>query len=562
MHNLIPNVQKTMEQSFIAYIENSIKNNWDLDALTDYKGATLQYKDVARKIEKLHIIFEESGIRKGDKIAVCGRNSSHWGVTFLATLTYGAVIVPILHEFKADNVHNIVNHSEAKLLLVGDMVWENLNESAMPLLEGILMMNDFTLLVSRSERLTYAREHLNEMFGKKYPKNFRKEHVAYHKDEPEELAVINYTSGTTSYSKGVMLPYRSLWSNVKFCLDHLPFLSAGDGIVCMLPMAHMYGMVIEMIHPFLKGCHLHFLTRIPSPKIIMDAFATVKPKLIIAVPLIIEKIIRTKVFPLLEKPLMKILLKVPILDTQLLAKINDKLYETFGGNLSQMIIGGAALNRDVEQFLRRINFPFTVGYGMTECGPLISYAPWDETRIGSCGRIVDRMEGRVNSSDSENIVGELQVKGANIMLGYFKNEEATQAIFTEDGWMKTGDLCTIDADGFIYLRGRNKNMILGPSGQNIYPEEIEDRLNNMPYVCESLIIEQDGKLVALVYPDIENAQHSNISGHALETLMEENISALNKELPAYSQISRLKIYYEEFEKTPKRSIKRYLYQSH
>ena len=550
-----------MEQSFIAYIENSIKNNWDLDALTDYKGATLQYKDVARKIEKLHIIFEESGIRKGDKIAVCGRNSSHWGVTFLATLTYGAVIVPILHEFKADNVHNIVNHSEAKLLFVGDVVWENLNESAMPLLEGILMMNDFTLLVSRSERLTHAREHLNEMFGKKFPKNFRKEHIEYHKDQPEELAVINYTSGTTSYSKGVMLPYRSLWSNTTFAFEVLP-LKAGDKIVSMLPMAHMYGMVIEMIHPFLKGCHLHFLTRIPSPKIIMDAFATVKPKLIIAVPLIIEKIIRTKVFPLLEKPLMKLLLKVPFLDTQLLTKINDKLYETFGGNLSQMIIGGAALNRDVEQFLRRINFPFTVGYGMTECGPLISYAPWDETRIGSCGRIVDRMEGRVNSSDSENIVGDLQVKGTNIMLGYFKNEEATQAIFTEDGWMKTGDLCTIDADGFIYLRGRNKNMILGPSGQNIYPEEIEDRLNNMPYVCESLIIEQDGKLVALVYPDIDNAQHSNISGHALETLMEENISTLNKELPAYSQISRLKIYYEEFEKTPKRSIKRYLYQSH
>ena len=550
------------EQLFIDYIEQSIIQNWDRNALTDYQGITLQYKDVARKIAKFHIVLESAGIQPGDKIAVCGRNSAHWAVCFLATVTYGAVIVPILHEFKADNIHNIVNHSEAKLLFVGDMVWENLNESVLPLLEGILMMIDFSLLVSRSERLTYAREHLNEMFGKKYPKNFRREHIEYHKDEPEELAVINYTSGTTSYSKGVMLPYRSLWSNVKFCLDHLPFLSAGDGIVCMLPMAHMYGMVIEMIHPFLKGCHLHFLTRIPSPKIIMDAFATVKPKLIIAVPLIIEKIIRTKVFPLLEKPLMKLLLKVPFLDTQLLAKINDKLYETFGGNLSQMIIGGAAFNRDVEQFLSRINFPFTVGYGMTECGPLISYAPWDETRIGSCGRIVDRMEGRVNSSDSENIVGELQVKGTNIMLGYFKNEEATQAIFTEDGWMKTGDLCTIDADGFIYLRGRNKNMILGPSGQNIYPEEIEDRLNNMPYVCESLIIEQDGKLVALVYPDIENAQHSNISGHALETLMEENISTLNKELPAYSQISRLKIYYEEFEKTPKRSIKRYLYQSH
>ena len=549
-------------ESFNKYIEQAIKENWERIALSDFDGVSYHYKDIARKIAKIHLLLESAEIKKGDKIAICGKNSAHWAVAFFAAITYGAVPVPILHEFKADNIHHIVNHSEAKLLLVGDIVWEDLNETLMKNLKGIFLLNDFSLLRSKSEKLTDMRNRLNEYFGKKYPARFTPDAVSYYEDSPEELAVINYTSGSTGFSKGVMLPYRSLWSNVKFCLDHLPFLSAGDGIVCMLPMAHMYGMVIEMIHPFLKGCHLHFLTRIPSPKIIMDAFATVKPKLIIAVPLIIEKIIRTKVFPLLEKPLMKLLLKVPFLDTQLLAKINDKLYETFGGNLSQMIIGGAALNRDVEQFLRRINFPFTVGYGMTECGPLISYAPWDETRIGSCGRIVDRMEGRVNSSDSENIVGELQVKGTNIMLGYFKNEEATQAIFTEDGWMKTGDLCTIDADGFIYLRGRNKNMILGPSGQNIYPEEIEDRLNNMPYVCESPIIEQDGKLVALVYPDIENAQHSNISGHALETLMEENISTLNKELPAYSQISRLKIYYEEFEKTPKRSIKRYLYQSH
>lgn len=548
-------------KSFNKYIERAIKDNWERIALSDFDGVSYHYKDIARKIAKIHLLLESAGIERGDKLAICGKNSAHWAVAFFASITYGAVPVPILHEFKADNIHHIVNHSEAKLLFVGDGVWENLNENLMKNLTGIFLLNDFSLLMSKNEKLTDTRDRLNECFGHKYPSRFTPEAVNYYEDSPDELAVINYTSGSTGFSKGVMLPYRSLWSNVEFCLEHLPFLTAGDGIVCMLPMAHMYGMVIEMIHPFTKGCHLHFLTRVPSPKIIMDAFASIKPKLIIAVPLIIEKIIKTKVFPLLEKPLMKVMLKVPLLDSQLLAKIKDKLYETFGGNLVQMIIGGAALNREVELFLHRIGFPFTVGYGMTECGPLISYAPWDETRIGSCGRLVDRMEGRVDSSDPEHIVGELQVKGANTMLGYYKNEEATQAIFTPDGWMKTGDLCTIDADGFVYLRGRNKNMILGPSGQNIYPEEIEDRLNNMPYVCESLIVEQDGKLVALVYPDIENAQRSNLTGKALEAQMEDDITALNKELPAYSQISRLKIYYEEFEKTPKRSIKRYLYQS-
>lgn len=548
-------------ESFNKYIERAIKENWERIALSDFDGVSYHYKDIARKIAKIHLLLESAGIEKGDKVAICGKNSAHWAVAFFAAITYGAVPVPILHEFKADNIHHIVNHSEAKLLFVGDGVWENLNGSLMKNLRGIFLLNDFSLLQSESERLINTRNRLNEYFGRKYPSRFTPEAVSYYEDSPEELAVINYTSGSTGFSKGVMLPYRSLWSNVEFCLEHLPFLKAGDGIVCMLPMAHMYGMVIEMIHPFAKGCHLHFLTRVPSPKIIMDAFAAVKPKLIIAVPLIIEKIIKTKVFPLLDKPLMKLMLKVPFLDNQLLAKINDRLSETFGGNLVQMIIGGAALNREVELFLRRIGFPLTVGYGMTECGPLISYAPWDETRIGSCGRIVDRMEGRVDSPDPAHIVGELQVKGANTMLGYYKNDEATQAIFTPDGWMKTGDLCTIDEDGFVYLRGRNKNMILGPSGQNIYPEEIEDRLNNMPYVCESLIVEQEGKLVALVYPDIENAQRSNLAGHALEAQMEEDIATLNKELPAYSQISRLKIYYEEFEKTPKRSIKRYLYQN-
>ncbi|HIY49739.1 MAG TPA: AMP-binding protein [Candidatus Barnesiella excrementavium] len=548
-------------ESFNKYIERAIKENWERIALSDFDGVSYHYKDIARKIAKIHLLLESAGIEKGDKVAICGKNSAHWAVAFFAAITYGAVPVPILHEFKADNIHHIVNHSEAKLLFVGDGVWENLNGSLMKNLRGIFLLNDFSLLQSECERLIDMRNRLNEYFGRKYPSRFTPEAVNYYEDSPEELAVINYTSGSTGFSKGVMLPYRSLWSNVEFCLEHLPFLQAGDGIVCMLPMAHMYGMVIEMIHPFAKGCHLHFLTRVPSPKIIMDAFASVKPKLIIAVPLIIEKIIKTKVFPLLDKPLMKLMLKVPFLDNQLLAKINDRLSETFGGNLVQMIIGGAALNREVELFLRRIGFPLTVGYGMTECGPLISYAPWDETRIGSCGRIVDRMEGRVDSPDPVHIVGELQVKGANTMLGYYKNDEATQAIFTPDGWMKTGDLCTIDEDGFVYLRGRNKNMILGPSGQNIYPEEIEDRLNNMPYVCESLIVEQEGKLIALVYPDIENAQRTNLAGHALEAQMEEDIAALNKELPAYSQISRLKIYYEEFEKTPKRSIKRYLYQN-
>ena len=561
MHNLIPNVQKTMEQSFIAYIENSIKNNWDLDALTDYKGATLQYKDVARKIEKLHIIFEESGIRKGDKIAVCGRNSSHWGVTFLATLTYGAVIVPILHEFKADNVHNIVNHSEAKLLFVGDMVWENLNESAMPLLEGILMMNDFTLLVSRSERLTYAREHLNEMFGKKYPKNFRREHIEYHKDEPEELAVINYTSGTTSYSKGVMLPYRSLWSNTKFAFEVLE-LEAGDKIVSMLPMAHMYGLAFEFLYEFSVGCHIYFLTRMPSPKIIFQAFEEVKPSLIVAVPLIIEKIIKKSVLPKLETPAMKILLKVPIINDKIKATVREEMIKAFGGNFKAVIVGGAAFNQEVEQFLKMIDFPYTVGYGMTECGPLISYAPWDEFVLSSSGKILDIMEARIYKETPEAETGEIQVRGENVMVGYYKNQEATQEVFTQDGWLRTGDLGSMDSNGNIFIRGRLKTMILSSSGQNIFPEELETKLNNLPFILESLVIERNKKLVALVYADYEALDSLGLNNpDNLKTIMDENLKNLNSNVAAYEKISRIQLYPTEFEKTPKRSIKRYLYNS-
>lgn len=548
-----------MDESFISYIEESIKKNWDLDALTDYKGATLQYKDVARKIEKLHIIFESSGIQKGDKIAVCGRNSSHWGVAFLATITYGAVVVPILHEFKADNVHNIVNHSEAKLLFVGDQVWENLNENAMPLLQGIFMMTDFTLLVSRNEKVTYAREHLNAMFGQKYPKNFRREHVAYHQDQPDELAVINYTSGTTSYSKGVMIPYRALWSNTKFAFEVL-CLNPGDRIVSMLPMAHMYGLAFEFIYEFIVGCHIFFLTRTPSPKIIFQAFAEVKPNIVIAVPLIIEKIIKKNVLPKLATPTMKILMKLPIINDKIKATVREQVVNAFGGNFYEVIIGGAAFNQEVEQFLRQIDFPYTVGYGMTECAPIICYEDWKRFKPGSCGKSAPRMEVKVLSPDPENVPGEIITRGPNVMLGYYKNEEATAEVLDADGWLHTGDLGLIDAEGNVTIKGRSKNMLLGPSGQNIYPEEIEDKLNNMPYVSESIIVQQNDRLVGLVYPDFDDAFAHGLTNDDLERVMEENRVALNAELPGYSQVSKMKIYPEEFEKTPKKSIKRFLYQ--
>ena len=550
-----------MEKSFIALIENSIKNNWDLDALTDYKGATLQYNDVARKIEKIHIVFEQSGIKPGDKIAVCGRNSSHWGVTFLATLTYGAVIVPILHEFKADNVHNIVNHSEARLLFVGDMVWENLNEEAMPKLEGVILMNDFTLLVSRSEKLDYARAHLNELFGKKYPRNFRREHVSYRKDQPEELAMINYTSGTTSYSKGVMLPYRVLWSNTRFAIDVMP-LHSGERIVSMLPMAHMYGLAFEFLYEFSIGVHIYFLTRMPSPKIIFQAFTEIKPHLVVAVPLIIEKIIKKNILPKLQTPSMKILMKVPIVNDKIRASIRQKMIDAFGGNFYEIIVGGASFNQEIEQFLKSINFPYTVGYGMTECGPIISYEDWTRFKMGSCGKAAPRMELKIASKDPQHEVGEIMTRGENVMVGYYKNPEATAEVMTQDGWLRTGDLGVIDSEGNLTIRGRSKNMLLGPSGQNIYPEEIEDKLNNMTYVTESLIVQQaDNKLVALVYPDFDAAFAEGLDERGIEKTMEENRVALNAELPAYSQISGVKIFHEEFEKTPKKSIKRFMYQN-
>ena len=548
------------EKSFIALIEKSIKKNWDSDALTDYKGVTYQYKDVARKIEKIHILLEESGVKPGDKIAVCGRNMSHWGVTFLSVVTYGAIIVPILHEFKPDQVHNIVNHSEAKLLFVGDVVWEGLDESAMPTLEGIVQINDFSVLVSRSEKLTYAREHLNAMFGQKYPKNFRKEHISYYKDNPDELLVLNYTSGTTSFSKGVMIPGKAIWSNIMFA-SRVFNMKAGDRLVSMLPMAHMYGLAFEFLFEFCSGCHIFFLTRMPSPKIILQAFAEVKPTLVIAVPLIIEKIIKKNVLPKLETPTMKFLMHVPLVSDKIMEKVREELMKAFGGNFYEIVVGGAAFNQEIETFMRNMQFPYTVGYGMTECAPLIAYEDWKNFKAGSCGKPVDRMEVKILSRDPQNIPGEIICRGDNVMLGYYKNEEATREVIDEEGWLHTGDLGVMDEEGNITIKGRSKNMLLGPSGQNIYPEEIEDKLNNMPYVNESIIIQAlDGKLAALIYPDFELAFANGMTEKGVEELMEANRVELNKQIAAYEQIARVKIYHEEFEKTPKKSIKRFLYQ--
>lgn len=547
------------EHQFIDYIEQSIIKNWDRDALTDYKGITLQYKDVARKIAKFHIVLESAGIQPGDKIAVCGRNSAHWAVTFLATITYGAVIVPILHEFKADNIHNIVNHSEAKLLFVGDQAWENLNEDAMPLLEGIASLADFSSLVSRNEKLTYAFEHRNAIYGQRYPKNFRPEHICYRKDRPEELAIINYTSGTTGYSKGVMLPYRSIWSNVAYCFEMLP-VKPGDHIVSMLPMGHVFGMVYDFLYGFSAGAHIYFLTRMPSPKIISQSFSEIKPRVISCVPLIVEKIIKKDILPKVDSKIGKLLLKVPIVNDKIKSLARQAAMEIFGGNFDEIIIGGAPFNAEVEAFLKKIGFPYTIAYGMTECGPIICSSRWENLKLASCGKATTRMEVKIDSPDPKTHAGEIICKGANLMLGYYKNQEATAQIIDINGWLHTGDLGTIDEEGNVTVRGRSKNLLLTSSGQNIYPEEIESKLNNMPYVAESLIVLQHDKLVALIYPDFDDAFAHGLQQTDIQQIMEQNRIELNQQLPNYSQISKIKIHFEEFEKTAKKSIKRFMYQ--
>lgn len=547
--------------SYNELIEKSIVSNWEKDALTDFKGATLQYHDVARKIEKLHIIFESSGVQKGDKIALCGRNSSSWAVAFLATLTYGAVAVPILHEFTADQIHNIVNHSEAKLLFVGDYVATVIDQTKMPHLEGIIYLPDYSLVISRTDKLTYAREHLNELFGKKYPKYFRKEHVNYYKEQsPDELALINYTSGTTGFSKGVMVPYRALWSNYDFAMTVLgKIIKKGDNVISILPMAHMYGMAFEFMFEFIFGCHVFYLTRVPSPAIIAAAFAEVKPAIIIAVPLVIKKIIRKKVFPKIQNNRMRLLLNMPVVNKKVNQKICDQVVKAFGGNFYEIIVGGAAFNQEVEQFLKRIGFPYTVGYGATECAPIICYADYHDFAPGSCGKPVVHMEVKIDSPDPENVPGEILARGLNVMLGYYKNEEATAQTLDSEGWYHTGDLGTMDADGNVYIKGRSKNMLLGANGQNIYPEEIEDRLNSMAMVNECVVVQRGEKLVGLVYPDFDEAATMRLNESDLEGIMEQNRQELNSTQPAYCKLAAIEIVKEEFEKTPKKSIKRYLY---
>lgn len=549
-----------LEQSFIALIEQKYKKqNWYLNALTDYKGITLQYRDVARKIEKIHILLENAGIEKGDKIAICGRNSAHWTVTYLAVITYGAVVVPILHEFKADQVHNIVNHSESRLLFVGDQIWENLNEAAMPHLEGIIELKDFGVPVSRSEKLAYARDHLNEIFGHKFPCRFRPDDISYEKEKSEDLAIINYTSGTTGYSKGVMLPYRSILSNVLYCKEKIG-LKAGDSVVSMLPLGHVFGMTFDFLYGFTAGAHLWFLTRMPSPKIIAESFAEIRPRVIACVPLIVEKIFKKNILPKVDNKLGKLLLHVPIISDKIKELIKQKAMEVFGGNFIEIIIGGAPFNAEVEAFLKMIDFPYTIAYGMTECGPIICHSHWTELKLASCGKVAARMEAKVLSPNPSAIAGELVCRGANLMLGYYKNEEATRQVIDTEGWLHTGDMATIDEDGNVFIKGRCKNLLLTSSGQNIYPEEIESKLNNMPYVSESLIILQQDKLVGLIYPDSDDAFAHGLNQSDLVRVMEENRLELNKQLPAFSQIARFKLYPEEFEKTAKKSIKRFLYQ--
>ena len=549
-------------RSFNACIQESLQKHWDLPGLTDYGVQTFQNKDVARIIEKLHIILEASGVQPGDKVAICGRNSARWGIAFLATLTYGAVAVPILHEFHPEQIHDIVNHSEAKLLFVGDQVWPKLNADKMPHLEGIFCNSneEYSLLCGRTEKVRYARENLNRLFGEKYPMNFRKQHINYYKDSPDELAIINYTSGTTSNSKGVMIPFRALWSNYIFAVDTLgKQMGPGDTMLAMLPMAHMYGMAFEFIYEFLHGLHVHFLSKTPSPAVLLSAFADLKPRLVVAVPLIIEKIVRKAVMPKLQTPAIKIALHTPFLRDRVKAEVRHKLQQAFGGNFIEIIVGGAAFSQDIEAVLHDIGFNYTVGYGTTECAPIVGYAGWDTFKPGSCGRPAPRMEVRIDSPDPEHVIGEILTRGTNVMLGYYKNQEATDAVLDKDGWYHTGDLGIMDAEGNIFIKGRSKNMLLGANGQNIYPEEIEDKLGSLPYVTECVVIQKGEHLYGLVYADPEEVKAGGLSEAMLLAQMEENRHQLNQIVPSYARIHAIKLVPEEFEKTPKRSIRRYKY---
>ncbi len=546
-----------MTESLNLLLKESFTKNWDHKALCDLGKTPLTFGEAAQQIAKLHLFLQEAGIKPQDKIALCGKNSANWAMAFLATITYGAVPVPILNDFKAESIHNIVNHSDSRILWLDDAVLNAVTLDEMPALEVVMQLGDFTAVYSKDEAIKEFCANLDKTFVEKYP-TFGIENLNFHQEQPDEVALINYTSGSTGFSKGVVLPYRALWSNVRFAIDNITYLKADDGMINMLPLAHMYGLAIEMLFPLCKGCYVCFLGKTPSPKILMGAFAQVQPKLIIAVPLILEKIIRSKVLPTLKKPLLNCLMHIPGVSNLILAKVRKQLIAAFGGQLEMIVLGGAALNGEIEDLLRRMKFPYTVGYGMTECAPLIAYAPWYEIRKASCGKIVDRMEARIVPLHEGDNVGELWVKGTNTMLSYYKNQEATDLTF-KDGWMNTGDLCVFDKEGFLYIKGRNKNLILGPSGQNIYPEEIEDKINNLPYVAESLVVDRGGQLVALVVPDFEKAKQEGIDADAVKELINNNRGTLNKMLASYSQITRFEMRDEEFEKTPKRSIRRFLY---
>ena len=539
-------------------LEESIRKHWDRPALSNYQGATLKYSDVARRMAKLHIAFEQCGLQKGDKVAICSRNQANWGVSFLAAMTYGAVPVPILHEFKPGNIHYLVNHSEAKVLFVDEVIWEGLSADEMPDLHVVVQINTFKFLYARSKELWDVREHLNESFGHKYPNHFGPEDLDYYEDSADELAMINYTSGTSGFSKGVMIPYRALYSNFELAWYAEPQMDCEAEVVSMLPSAHMYGMMFEFLFEMTLGAHVHFLTRVPSPKIIMKAFSEIHPSIIIAVPLIIEKIYKNKLKPIIDKN--KLFFKIPGLDKVIMKKFREELVNTFGGKFEEVILGGAAFNPEVEAFFKKIGFPYTVGYGMTECAPIIGYAHWNTVKLGSCGKAAPNIEIRIDSTDPERIPGEVQVRGANVFLGYYKNEEATRQAFTDDGWFRTGDMGIMDSDGYLFLRGRSKCMILGPSGQNIYPEELEAVINNVNYVVDSLVIEDGGGLTALVYPDYHQGELDGMNRAALEARISGTLPEINKEIPNYAQIKKIEFLPEDFERTPKRSIKRYLYQ--
>jgi len=540
-------------------IEKSIKEHWDKDALSNYQGITLKYKDVAQRIKFLHIAFKKCGLKKGEKVALCSRNQANWGVCFLATMTYGAVPVPLLHEFKAESIHYLVNHSEAKVLFVDEVIWEGLSEQEMPELEVIVQMNTLKFIYAKSPEFQAVRDNITDIFNAMYPAGFTRDDVSYYEDSADELALINYTSGTSGFSKGVMIPYRALYSNIEFAIrDAEPQLDSNSKLVAMLPSAHMYGMMFEFLFEMTIGMHVHFLTRIPSPKIIMQAFADIQPDVIIAVPLIIEKVYKSKLKPILDRN--RLFFKLPFLDKVLERKVRNELVHSFGGNFEEIILGGAAFNPEVESFFHKIGFPYTVGYGMTECAPIITYAHWDKAKLYSCGRPALNMEIRIDSPDPENVPGEVQVKGPNVFLGYYKNEEATRASFTDDGWFRTGDMGVVDKDGYLFLRGRSKCMILGANGQNIYPEELEAVINNVTYVVESLVIEDKGGLTALIYPDYHQGELDGLDAGALEKRLTDSLPEINRVLPAYAQIRRIEFMPEDFERTPKRSIKRYLYQ--